>query len=298
MFLKINGFIPFNCNINHHCIQSDNQKHSKLLLAYSLFFTALLCIMVIILPLKAFSIVIINPKKLVVSLMFMLEISFSLFRTIVAYSFQIINRNNYLKLIDQTIVLINQLKAISHNFVLFDRIFEKCYLSRLCIIIAQMIFMGSIMYSYKIDLFEEKFVGREFTYLTICWFVYNTILKTSLISVYFGFCLLVAQFIRIINRNLKKIAKSIASVNVSKGIGRRAMKIQYYCNLSDECDKIKLILNGVLVFYTTINEFFSFQLIMSIADAFIEILSDVNIKIFSYFSTFQIYKNNENFLDF
>lgn len=286
---KINGLVPFKMSYN-----PTKALCSNLTLAYSLlYFIAMLYL----LPHIQYTVVnkITMHDKLVVTLVFLLQVILSCFQYFVIYFNLIYNRHRYVRLINEAIVIeqyhhqllaksatvssVVQMKNIVVGFVC-----KTLYRWKIVAIIVQVICLLIPIYGFTK---RSHDITMTVKYIFI---VYVHIIKLYFGLIYFCGLLFSYQMYCILNVNVNRVVNDI--VSVSGCIGKKQMKMQMYCTLSDCIDEIGVYFVKISDFLNDLMNLYSMPLIVCLLDSFIVILNEVHanllkrnfIQILLYFS--------------
>lgn len=264
---KIHGLIPF--NYQHF---KRNGHHSLFSAIYFFIFLTILIALSVYCQLSAFLFVTVNQKKTITQLVFIVELLFGFFHLIVVYLFQFFNRNTYIQLIDEAFYLQNLLEKLNKyphtgtGALKFDNTFRKNCVSKLYVLLIQIILMLSTLWTLYTTMYTIDYAVPAF------FFTYSYILKSPLTFSFFLAQLVLMKFFQFVYSCLNIMTTTIDNIEF---FGKKQMKMEIYCVLSDDCDEILAVFKRLIDFREAIWKFFELQLVLVLFDAFVVILSEV-----------------------
>lgn len=212
--------------------------------------------------------------KISLAITFVTFITFSYFRTISFYLFQIRNRHLYASTIEDIINLYDRLVQLNQTTRrLFNPQFSRICGIRLLGWSIQTVLMLSNIFVYG-NSFDVDGEELRRLMISVSFELYTNVVKTIFTNIYFGCMLLMLQFYCVINENVEEIMRSVGYVDRVHG-GRYKMSMQAYCDYSDRLDQMSDMFARVTRCLKMMIALFSAQLLMLFMDTFSRILYQV-----------------------
>lgn len=257
--LKFNALVSFNL--------STRQPHatkSRLWNMFAFLYTLLISLeyyISILFYLKTFL-----PKDVTMSsptiyIVLIILIVLSAEKAIYIYILQYWSRNQLMRVINDGFELYNHIRVLCKDIAVGLPDKQKKRLSfKVAVTLFQFVFVEAVAFSIL-------FVS--FNILMLCYSHWISVMMSSTI-----FCglFIVWQFYWMLNQELRRCMDELKMVNTSKA---SHMRMQRFCDLSDDIDRLSCLYSRCLVFTEQINKYFSVMLFMTIGYGFAVILSQL-----------------------
>lgn len=193
-----------------------------------------------------------------------LELTVSSTRVILIFVHQIMNRKKYISTINEAYQLEHAIKNLcykSKNFVLN----KKClYLlnAKIISVIVQVILTVIAFVSYS--RFYRGSTVAEYV-LQVSKTTFSNFMAQIFTSIYFCGLLIMLQFYWHLNHRLKSCTKKMEIISMSN---MNKMKMQKYCEISDDIDKISILYCRLTTLTASFNSLFSMPILLTILNDF------------------------------
>lgn len=186
------------------------------------------------------------------------------FKTMWLYICQILNHKKLVKLINDAFKLRKIImKYFAINGALLDKHCRKMTHTRIMLTVVQILLsFGGLGGVYMAHGFSVVF------YVDLVLAMLTDILYMLFACVYFGSMMLVLQFYRYLNKELKIAIKQIPNITLNYQ-QQDMIKTQMYCDVSDTIDQIANFYDEICVFTMEFNSFFTISLALALLYAFL-----------------------------
>lgn len=264
--LKMNGLMPFRFSTKT-IPRATSSKHAVL------FCSTIGIAILILLPIAQVFILgnlnLPNDDKLVNTLVFRFEIILRTMRSISLYFYQIINRAQFIDLINDGFRLYTSWTHLYRNDAFFDKEYFLCHSMKTLASVGQFIIVVFSFFGYFGHDPRSPFAVHVSLFLLI---QYSNFMLTFVTAIYFWNMQFMAQFYRNLNGKLATILAQLKVVHVDKN----QMRMQTFCDISDEIDQIAVFYEWLTRYTKVVVESNSVQLILLMMDGFVSILSQVS----------------------
>lgn len=277
LILKLNGLIPLN-------FTSKRLTPTKAITSTSsLIYCTTFCVAIFfLLPIAQIFILchinLMHHGKFINFLVFLFEIILRTFRCISLYIIQLINRMKFAHLINDGYRLYTAWTNLYPNDTFFDQNYFLYLVVKFFANICQLFIVCCSFFGYFNAKHYPSMIVHIFTFFLI---QYSNYILTIITFMYFWHMLIVAQFYRNFNRKIELLLKQLnGMVKLNNDANKYQMKMQIFCNMSDEIDRIIILYEWTTNYTKMIVNCYSIQLILLLLDSFVSVLSQVWMKIF------------------
>lgn len=272
--MKCFGLIQFNVSMSK--FNDISIFISKPWMFYSVLISILNIMCTIIAIQNAIEVSITN--KLILMLIFRLKIVVGFARTALLYIFQIYNCKSYINFLKESVFIHSHLNKLFSPGHFMDKRIAKCIRTKMGLWLFQTIFMLSNVLAY-IHIFNGFSLSWKYetSLFSVCYVILSNIVKTTINNIYFASMLIVMQFYTVVNKKVSKIMQNVLQMGED---GKSKLKMQAFCDFSDELDRISNIFDDVTTFLNKQLRFFSLQLLLLIIDCFCSVLYEVIVLIY------------------
>lgn len=265
--MKFFGLIQFNISMSDFKISI-----SKPLLAYSFLMTVFNIICTILATKNAIQDSVLD--KFILMLFFRLRLTVGFVRIVLIYIFQFFNYKSYINFLKEAFFIHSHLNKMFPPEHFVDKFVWKCFMTKIGMWIFQIFLMLSNLFVYIQILVDRRISDYGSSLLSVCYMISSNIIKTSISCIYFGSMIIIMQFYNVVNKNISKMMHNV--LQMDKLQGKNKIKMQVFCNFSDELDRISKIFDHVTSFLNKQLQFFTMQLLLLIIDSFCCILYEVS----------------------
>lgn len=207
-------------------------------------------------------------EKFVGNFILLIQIALSALAISILGFFQVIHRNDYVRLINKLVDLNRSIKAqTTYEEEFIDRYCLRLYNIRLSVTLLQVSILLCPLVGDIVDGEEWKNV------ISFLFILYTHVTRTIFDFMIFGSMLVVLQLYRDINRRTEIIMDNLANVQTST-VGRNG-RMQIYCDLSDGLDVMAGLYEQVTALVEDLVKFFGAQVIVELITAFANIIFGV-----------------------
>ena len=260
-FAKINGLVPFQLSLRRKTATPSTQSF-----VYSLITITMLILFFFVSQYSVTKTATSHMEKFTSKLVFAFQVIISCTYFFYIFVRQIVNYKIYIYLINESFsirrLICNRYKV--NNF--YEHAIYSAYNSKVISLIVQVICATFPTYGFILT-YNEDIITVLFPMVP-----YGHILILSFGYIYYITLLFVFQCYRIINENLLRQLKCLMEISES---GRKQMKMQEYCNLSDELDEISKLYDKTTDFLSVALKLHSKTVILTVLESFVIVLSQV-----------------------
>lgn len=211
-----------------------------------------------------------DRPKIVLLIISHLEGFFLVIQNVVIFLIHFNNRKKLVKFINEGFDLTSELKKICPREVIFSTEFRKDLRSKIVAKSFQILLLILTTYSFCLRAIDSAFEW-SFGTLSIWMYIYAIMISSIFYS---GSVLISARFYGILNTKLIHVVTNARENYKSTP----CLKMQLFCETSDEIDLIAVLYNRIASFVEQINELFCVQIVVIQLSSFVLILSSVIFK--------------------
>lgn len=273
---KFAGIIPFNFSQTPVIMASESVKSYWYSVICSVGVTILLPFAQLVMN-NDFNFI--KTRKFTSALVFMLQVICSSLRVIITYYASVFYRKILIRVVNKNYSLYKSFRR--HNAVINDHFFDSNFrfavqmrvFSLACQVVV--IFTPLIEFSRQMSLTTDEVLPFHISFI----FILYTHFATAIVGLsHFLMMNVAAQFYRHWNK-LMQIAMKNFMLLESHTYMSNKFKKQVYCNLSDECDNLNVLLKNMTNNFTDLNKHSSVFLLVSLIQCFVVLLSEVSIRV-------------------
>lgn len=268
---KLCGFAPYKFIAN----ETVTTKISWISTGYS-FLVAICANIAFVWSLKVYFVASAENRINTLRIIFKIEQLVSVVRNVVAYVFLIWCQHRMINSINYALRIMSRVHGNMENFLDFRC--TRIAFTRFMIILIQIALMySSLLLSYLYTYSKKMFFLQMLTKLT-----FSNGITIVLSPMHFAVCLVNLQFFRLVNNRLSKCIQRIN--NISQMDQRITMRMQMYCDVSDEIDRTARMYKRVLSCANGFTGAFSWSMLVILLNSTVSSLAGV-LELTSHFNT-------------
>lgn len=264
---KLQGLIVF----TYETVPEISYSISTFLCTYSCVYTVLIVLSLKILVIRilwGLSNYLVHTKVVFI-FVYITENLITAYRVMITYMVQFYYRKNFRSILSEAVHLHQSIEQLMKDVSIFDRMFYRCYLSKVAGVFLQFVGITYIITLYK-RITSTMFQSDIVTF-TLIGYMHLTAITIS--GIFYAGMLFILMFYRNLNRKALQIIKALTVVQDNE----LNCKIRHrlYRRLSNEIDQICCIYGKASAFAKKFNKLFSLQLLFAILNTFFVVLIEV-----------------------
>lgn len=255
---KCFGFVSFKLSSTNTLCAHDSRSNFIYSIFYTIFFSSLLFYAEI----EKYVLAVMREAKYpTATVVKALEFSVNVTRTIVILIIHLINRKKYVLFINETNQLYNTIRYVTKQTR------TKSFLDKKGFYLLNFkkfsVFAQITLLTIAFSCYSHFYRGNTRTefILQIYKTIYSNVMAIIFTNIYFCGMLVMLQFYRNLNKQLKNCMKSLKIISQSK---MNRIKMQMYCDISDDIDMISIMYSRVTDVTSRLNTFFSIPVLLTI----------------------------------